>query len=423
MKIRMTLLTASLLLAQQAMAKDVPVNVAQEMANTTTPASISPSFDALEAQSLAALRESLKAGGSSIDRAHLEKAAQSHTQADTAWLKASGYDFNVKANQKAGIELLSGFSTLPSSVRDLNLKTVEEINLNATQGLRHQALADAEGISYLYFLSDALGPRLGKAFLAAYDKGELNKAAALIKASEISTGEAKKHFNYQRPFLIAGNTIHQVPDDVVVKDNKPYAADGGSFPSGHTNTGYTDSLLMAEMIPERFDSLVERGARYGYSRIVLGVHYPLDVIGSRMVAQRNVAHYLNDPAYRKLFNEARDQLRTALEKECGTSLAECAKTAGKDDPYRDPAMKAFYRFTMTYDLPQQKGSAQALKVPEGAEVLLEAALPNLSAAARRDLMVKTALPGGYPLAGDTAGQNFWQRLNLPAAYAMAHKAK
>lgn len=78
-------------------------------------------------------------------------------------------------------------------------------------------------------------------------------------------------------------------------------------------------------------------------------------MGSRMVAQRNVAHYLNDAKYRALFNEARDQLRAALEKECGTSLAECAKTAGKDDPYRDPAMNAFYRFTMTYDLPQQKG--------------------------------------------------------------------
>ena len=52
------------------------------------------------------------------------------------------------------------------------------------------------------------------------------------------------------------------------------------------------------MIPERYDALVARGARYGYSRIVLGVHYPLDVIGSRMVAERNVAHYLNDPHYR-----------------------------------------------------------------------------------------------------------------------------
>ena len=71
---------------------------------------------------------------------------------------------------------------------------------------------------------------------------------------------------------------------------------------------------MAEMIPERFDALVTRGARYGYSCIVLGVHYPLDVMGSRMVAQRNVAHYLNDAKYRALFNEARDQLRTALEK-------------------------------------------------------------------------------------------------------------
>ncbi|ESS59543.1 PAP2 superfamily protein [Enterobacter cloacae S611] len=423
MKARMTLLTASLLLAHQAMAKDISLTAARDIANTTTPASVSQAFDGLESQSLSALRDALKGDGAKVERGQLEKAAQSAKQADTAWLKASGYDFKVKDNQKAGIELLSAFSKLPAPVLDQNLKTVETINLDATQGLRHQALADAEGISYLYFLSDALGPRLGKAFIAAYDKGELSKAAALIKTSEVSTGAAKKHFDYKRPFLIQGNTIHQVPDDVVVKDNKPYSADGGSFPSGHTNTGYTDSLLMAEMIPERFDSLVERGARYGYSRIVLGVHYPLDVMGSRMVAQRNVAHYLNDPAYRKLFNEARDQLRTALEKECGTSLAECARTAGKDDPYRDPAMREFYRFTMTYDLPQQKGNVQPVTVPEGAEVLLEAALPHMSASARRDLMVKTALPGGYPLSGETAVQNFWQRLNLPEAYAMAHKAK
>jgi len=208
-----------------------------------------------------------------------------------------------------------------------------------------------------------------------------------------------------------------------VKDNKAYTADGGSFPSGHTNTGYTDSLLMAEMIPERFDALLTRGARYGYSRVVLGVHYPLDVIGSRMVAERNVAHYLNDAKYRTLFNEARDQLRAALEKECGTSLAQCAQSAGKDDPYRDPAMRDFYRFTMTYDLPQQKGAEKKLKVPEGADVLLEAALPNLSTSQRRALMVKTAIPAGYPLSGNNDEQSFWQRLNLSAAYEMAHKSR
>ncbi len=420
MKLQFTLLTSALLLALPVLAKEVPLSLAADIASSVTPASASPSFDALESQALTQLRAALKGDAATLTRDQLEKAKQNKTQADKAWLKASGYDFRVKENQQAGIELLSAFSTLPETIINENLKTVTAINRDASQLTRHQALADAEGISYLYFLSDALGPRLGKAFLDAYDKGELGKAAALIKASEVSTGEAKKHFNNPRPFLIQGNTIHLVPDDVVVKDNHPYTADGGSFPSGHTNTGYTDALLMAEMIPERFDALVTRGARYGYSRIVLGVHYPLDVMGSRMVAQRNVAHYLNDAKYRALFNEARDQLRTALEKECGTSLAECAKTDGKNDPYRDPAMQTFYRFTMTYDLPQQKGEQQSLKVPEGADVLLEAALPNLSTAQRQALMVKTALPAGYPLSGTTPDQQFWQRLNLPAAYALGH---
>lgn len=422
MKLQITLLASALVLALPVLAKDVSVSQAGAIANSVTPAAERPAFDALEAQSLTALRAALKGSAATLSRDQLESAKQSKTQADKAWLKASGYDFQAKTNQQAGIELLSAFSTLPETVVKQNLATVTDINRDASQSARHQALADAEGINYLYFLSDAMGPRLGKAFIAAYDKGELSKAAALIKASEVSTGAAKKHFNNPRPFLIQGNSIHLVPDDVVVKDNHPYSADAGSFPSGHTNTGYTDALLMAQMIPERFDALVTRGARYGYSRIVLGVHYPLDVMGSRMVAERNVAHYLNDAKYRALFNEARDQLRTALEKECGTTLAECAKTAGKDDPYRDPVMRDFYHFTMTYDLPQHKGEKQTLTVPDGAEVLLEAALPNLSAAQRRALMVKTALPAGYPLSGTTADQQFWQRVNLPAAYQMAKKA-
>lgn len=422
MKTRMSILAVALVLAMPALAKDLPLSEAAAIADSITPASSSHAFNALESQSLASLRNSLKGDDDQLSRPQLESAEQNSTLADKAWLTASGYDFKTKENQTAGMALLSAFSQLPDSVLQTNRATVANINLNASQNSRHQALADAEGINYLYFLSDAMGPRMGKAFISAYNKGELSKAAALIKASEVSTSAAKKHFNYQRPFLIAGNTIHLVADDVVVKDNIPYTANEGSFPSGHTNTGYTDALLMAQMIPERYNALVERGARYGYSRIVLGVHYPLDVIGSRMVAERNVAHYLNDPQYQKLFNEAREQLRTALEKECGTSLRECANNPAQDDPYSDPAMLQLYQFTMTYGLPQLPGKAHNLKVPEGAEVLLETALPNLSAEQRRELMVKTALPANYPLSGITDDQQFWQRLNLPAAVTIAHSS-
>ena len=417
MKMHITLIAAALFVTQQAQA--IPLSEASALANKTSQGSSSPVFNALELQALAAERTAIQNGAPTLSRDQLKQAKQSDKLADYRWLKASGYNFQTQPLQQAGIALLSGFSTLSDNVMNANRATVTSINLNATQGERRQALADAEGISYLYFLADALGPRLGKAFLAAYEKGELSKAAALIKASEVSTSAAKKHFDYPRPFLHKGNTIHLVPDDTVIKDNQPYTADGGSFPSGHTNTGYTDALLLAEMIPERFDALLQRGARYGYSRLVLGVHYPLDVMGSRMVAQYNVAHYLNDAAYRTLFAEARQQLRSALEKECGTTLAVCAKPAGQDDPYGTGSMKPFYRFTMSYNLPKVAGNKARLTVPDGAEVLLETALPQLSAKQRRALMVKSALPAGYPLGGPGADQAFWQRLDLDAAYAQA----
>ncbi|MEC5341461.1 phosphatase PAP2 family protein [Brenneria populi] len=379
--------------------------------DTTTPANGDRRFSELELTIQAALRRALQGDASALTRPQLETARQSARIADTQWLRDSRYDFAEKRNQQADIAILSAFSQLPPDVLQQNLATVTQINRDATQGQREQALADAEGINYLYFLADALGPRLGGAFISAYDKGEIGKAAALIKASEVSTSAAKAHFNYPRPFLQPGNTIHLVPDSVVVKDNKPYSATGGAFPSGHTNTGYTDALLLAEMLPERFVPLIDRGARYGFSRVVLGVHYPLDVIGSRMIVERNVANYLNDPQYRQMFEQAKAQLRAALEKECATTLSVCAQSEGRADPYTDPAMAAFYRFTMTYGLPARHKDAAPVKVPDGAEVLLEAPLPNLSAAQRKRLMVNTAYPGGYPLSGSDE-QSFWQRMNL-----------
>ena len=174
MKLHITLLASALMLALPALAKEVPLNQAAAIANGVTPAAASPGFDALESQSLSQLRNALKGDAATLTRDQLEHARQNKTQADTAWLKASGYDFQAKANQQAGIALLSAFTALPKAVIEQNLATVTAINRDAVQTSRHQALADAEGISYLYFLSDALGPRLGKAFLAALPSSPLS---------------------------------------------------------------------------------------------------------------------------------------------------------------------------------------------------------------------------------------------------------
>ncbi|MGS9064193.1 acid phosphatase, partial [Salmonella enterica subsp. enterica serovar Infantis] len=82
----------------------------------------------------------------------------------------------------------------------------------------------------------------------------------------VSTGAAKKYVHYPRRFQVPGNTIPLTPAAGVVKDGHPDTAGGGAFPRGHSNTGYTDAVLMAEMVADRLAALVLRGARSGSSR-------------------------------------------------------------------------------------------------------------------------------------------------------------
>jgi hypothetical protein len=96
MKLQITLLTSALLLALPVLAKEVPLNQAAAIAGSVTPAAASPAFDDLEGQALAQLRAALKGDAATLTRGQLAHAKQNKTQADKAWLKASGYDFQRK---------------------------------------------------------------------------------------------------------------------------------------------------------------------------------------------------------------------------------------------------------------------------------------------------------------------------------------
>lgn len=417
-----TTLAAVYLLTSPAFAYETRVAAQlSAIADTVTKANEDPYYRALLDGEFSGLINTLKGRVSTpLTQAYVSKAKQPSPLADNDWLKRSGYDFAVRVKQAAGIKILGPFVTVPRWQLERSEMVVTEINHLASPAQQEHAIIDAQGEGFLYFIPEALGPKLGKAFLTAYEAGRIGKAAALIKASEISTGTTKAYFKYPRPFLIDGNRITLVPDKSVVEGGASYTADGGAFPSGHTNAGYTDAILLAAMLPERFAPLVARAAGYGYSRLVLGVHYPLDVIGSRMIAQRNVAALLNDQTYRKLFDEARDQLRAALERACGTNIADCARPAGDtSDPWSDPRQRDFYDFTMTYGLPQSGRNGVEMQVPEGAEVLLVALLPNASVEERRNLLKRTALESGYPLDSQDPQFGYWQRINLYGAAAAA----
>ena len=56
-----------------------------------------------------------------------------------------------------------------------------------------------------------------------------------------------------------------------------------SFPSGHTATSFAAALVLARAVPQRAWLFYVLAAAIGFSRIYVGVHYPLDVLGGALL--------------------------------------------------------------------------------------------------------------------------------------------
>jgi PAP2 superfamily len=210
-----------------------------------------------------------------------------------------------------------------------------------------------------------------------------------------------------------------------------------SYPSGHTTYGYMGSLVLAVLVPERYQQMITRGAEYGNSRILIGAHYAMDVLAGRTLAFYDLAHLLaNDPAYlgrtfpatpeikdfQAAIKAARASMTAALEAACGKTVQQCARedTGRLSNPAAD---EAFYSNTQTYNLPivytKTANSIEdvGMVAPE-AGYLLTIAYPSLTLQQADQILTETEGPGGGFL-DDGSAFGIYSRLNL---YAAAGKA-
>jgi hypothetical protein len=250
---------------------------------------------------------------------------------------------------------------------------------------------------------------------------------------------------------IVGPDYFNVPAGNEVYNRGPVMnlIDSPSFPSGHTTYGYMGSLLLAVLVPDRYQEMVVRAAEYGNDRIILGAHYAMDVLGGRTVATYDLAHLLaNDPAYvgrplkdfaratamsspqvpetiadfRAAVATAQADLTKALEAACGDTVAVCARQdIGR---FNAPAMnEAFYATTQTYGLgvahPEiaDKVEDVGALAPEAGN-LLTVAFPKLSLDEANRILTETEGPGGGFL-DDGSAFGVYSRLNLYAAAGRA----
>ncbi len=235
-----------------------------------------------------------------------------------------------------------------------------------------------------------------------------------LVGNNASTEPVKRFYKYARPYRWS-SSVQVLPTLVPAKSSTP-ATDGG-FTSGHSAEAVRDAVAMAYAVPERFQEMLSRGLELGESRILAGMHSPLDVLSGRILGQASAAANLADPANAAKKAAAVTQAHATLMAATGTTAdtfaayAQSGTTA--NDRFADYATnKANYLRRLTYGFGPVAAINAAAAVPKGAEVLLETRQPYLSDAQRRVVLKTTALPSGYPVMDDAEG---WGRLNLFAA--------
>jgi hypothetical protein len=209
-----------------------------------------------------------------------------------------------------------------------------------------------------------------------------------------------------------------------------------SYPSGHTTHGYAEGVLLALLVPERYPQMVARAAEYGNSRIVIGAHYAMDVIGGRTLALYDLAQLLaNKPGYvgvsregikiddfRKELIDARPDVAKILAEACGASVPECAdRDSGRfaDSITNTLLIEATQAYELPTVFPENAHRLEDVnKLAPEAGYLLTSAFPYLSLEQADDILTATEGPGGGFLDNGSAF-GVYSRLDL---YRAAEKA-
>ena len=414
--------------------------------------------------------------------------------------------------QPSGDNDLHG-TVLKAGTLQRNDQLTSWINQHATGSQQFRALqnsaylaGDGSGYDQSISIADGLGKRLGSFYVKGRIDGSLPLTSALVNSSTgsagayVSTSAAKAAFSHPRPFLPADPDAAPVPGDAAGcapsavngsslagnRKGKPWAdsagnlkitrvpattdtthefaktdvaldpaygqvalCTGGSYPSGHTATAYQAGITLATLLPELAPQILARSSEAANNRIVLGVHYPLDIIGGRMTGEIAVASRWSDSKFRSsVLAPARKELVSYLTKQCKTVLhiSTLSKCVAADTPYANNpygggklpgggaqivtnrrSALTVYTERLGYGFQPISSIKRKASVPAGAESLLRTAYPSLTAAQRRQILAQTEVASGHPLDTTAAHAAYsvvpgsWQRLNLAAA--MSAKVK
>ena len=114
--------------------------------------------------------------------------------------------------------------------------------------------------------------------------------------------EPKAFYHRKRPF-------ERFREHMLTIYEEPYLSGEGSYPSGHSQRGYSAALLLSEVNPSNADTIMARGYMYGESRVIVGAHWQSDVDASRLCAAIGMARLHTSPAFLEQLGKAQAEYK------------------------------------------------------------------------------------------------------------------
>ncbi|GFE89801.1 acid phosphatase [Steroidobacter agaridevorans] len=115
---------------------------------------------------------------------------------------------------------------------------------------------------------------------------------------------AKEAHKRQRPFTIDKGPVCQPQSELYEKKAQRMSYD---YPSGHTGWGWTWTLVLSSIAPDRAQQILERGRVYGDSRFVCGAHNESAVEAGMLLASATMVLVATKSEYQTDLAAAREE--------------------------------------------------------------------------------------------------------------------
>src|ERR1700722_16042944 len=124
----------------------------------------------------------------------------------------------------------------------------------------------------------------------------------VVKEQSADAGVAKKFFHRDRPWIVDSSIQ-------TCEAHGPGPAKN-SYPSGHATLAFSTGVVLAALMPDKAQIILERSREYAENRLVCGVHFRTDIMAGQDLGTIVAVRLMQDPHFASEMDAARGELRS-----------------------------------------------------------------------------------------------------------------